>query len=81
LVLAQWAKVSLERDVSKVIGPIGGRRRIHAKIYQSARMFKIFVLKMLKNCRKSDYNVSFMHFFCGFLSFFIAFELAWEAAP
>jgi hypothetical protein len=58
-----------------------GRRRIHAKIYQSARLFKIFVLEMLKNCRKSDYNVSFMHFFCGFLSFFIAFELAWEAAP
>jgi len=39
-------------------------------------MFKIFVLEMLKNCCKSDFNVSFMHFFWGFLLFLIAVELA-----
>ncbi len=42
-------------------------------------MFKILVLEMLKNRCKSDFNLSFMRFFCGLLLLLRAVELA--AAP
>jgi hypothetical protein len=76
LVRGLQALSAIEVLSSRIISRARSRPRIRVKIYRSARMFKIFVLEMLKNCCKSDFNVSFMHFFCGFLLFLIAVELA-----